>query len=121
MSALLTVTPFFRCICGERHTLGDGHMCRRTGGSVVPAMPEAVSTAVQMPKPGRHVLMWEVRTARWAIGSWCPRFQQWSNRDDPEYAIHPEQVSHWMPLPSACAPTIAAVTGDSTVIRQPGA
>ena len=65
----------------------------------VPAALEIISTAVRMPEPGRAVLMWEVEAARWAIGSWCPRFRQWSNRDDPEYAIHPEQVSHWMLLP----------------------
>jgi hypothetical protein len=97
--------------------LDDGHVCRQAGAVVVPAMPEAISTAVQMPTPGRHVLMWEVRAARWSIGSWCPRFQQWSNRDDPEYAIHPEHISHWMLLPNAMA--MEAVTSDSTAIRLP--
>ena len=85
-------TPHFLCICGERHVLGDGHTCRPAASAVVP-------TALRMPEPGQCVLMWEVRQTRWAVGSWCPRFQQWSNRDDPEYAIHPEHVSHWMLLP----------------------
>ena len=88
--------PRFRCICGERHILGDGHVCRP-----VRATLDIVPTAVRMPELGQYVLMWEVRHTRWAVGSWCPRFQQWSNRDDPEYAIHPENVSHWMPLPNA--------------------
>ena len=86
----------FLCVCGERHTLGDGHVCRP-----VRATLDIVPTAVRMPQPGQCVLMWEVRHARWAVGSWCPQFQQWSNRDDPEYAIHPEHVSHWTPLPDA--------------------
>ena len=68
---------------------------------VVRTTLEIVETALGLPEPGQYVLMWEVRHARWAIGSWCRRFQQWSNRDDPEYAIHPEHVSHWMPLPNA--------------------
>lgn len=89
----------FRCICGELHVLGDGHVCRTAATAIVRTTLEIVPTAVRMPEPGRHVLMWEVRAARWAVGSWCPRFQQWSNRDDPEYAIHPEHVSHWMLLP----------------------
>ena len=71
----------------------------RAAGAVIATTLEIASTAVQMPEPGQYVLMWEVRQTRWAVGSWCPKFQQWSNRDDPEYAIHPEHVSHWMPLP----------------------
>ena len=94
----VTTCPRFLCICGERHTLDDGHVCR-TGGGGVQTMLEIVPTVARMPAPAQYVLLWEVRHARWAIGSWCPRFQQWSNRDDPEYAIHPEHVSHWMPLP----------------------
>ena len=88
----------FTCICGERHALGDGRVCR-TGAAVVRTTLDIVPTAVRMPEPGEHVLMWEIRQARWSVGSWCPRYQQWSNRDDPEYAIRPEHVSHWMALP----------------------
>lgn len=72
---------------------------RGTAGALITTTLGIVPTAVQMPEPGQYVLMWEVRQTRWAIGSWCPRFRQWSNRDDPEYAIHPEHVSHWMSLP----------------------
>ena len=77
---------------------------RRNDGAstAVQTMLDIVPTAVRMPEPGQHVLMWETRQARWSVGSWCPRYQQWSNRDDPEYAIRPEHVSHWMPLPNAC-------------------
>lgn len=54
-----------------------------------------------MPEPGRNVLMWEetIDGGRWSVGDWDPRFQQWSNRDDPEYAIPPHRVTHWIPLP----------------------
>ena len=93
--------PRFLCVCGERYKLDDGHVCRPAASAVVRTKLDIVPTAIRIPKPGKHVLMWEVRLARWAVGSWCPQFQQWSNRDDPEYAIHPEHVSHWMPLPNA--------------------
>ena len=93
-SATPVATPGFTCVCDQLHTLGDGHVCRPLHPTL-----EIVPTAVRMPEPGKHVLMWEVRQARWAVGSWCPRYQQWSNRDDPEYAIRPEHVSHWMALP----------------------
>ena len=93
--------PRFVCICGERHTLGDGHVCRQAATAVVRTTLDIFPTALRMPEPGQYVLMWEVRHARWSVGSWCPRYQQWSNRDDPEYAIHPEHVSHWMALPNA--------------------
>lgn len=58
-----------------------------------------IACSDRMPTEREHVLMWETPSLRWSVGSWCPKWQQWSNRDDPEYAIHPDQVSHWMPLP----------------------
>lgn len=53
----------------------------------------------RMPPEREYVLMWETPSLRWSVGNWCSHYQQWSNRDDKEYAIHPHQVSHWMPLP----------------------
>jgi hypothetical protein len=61
--------------------------------------PAAIPCSERMPTPREYVLMWETPSLRWSVGDWMPEYQQWSNRDDREYAIHPHQVSHWMPLP----------------------
>lgn len=55
----------------------------------------------RMPTEREHVLMWEVPSLRWSVGYWLPEYQQWVNRDDGEYAIHPHQVSHWLPMPDS--------------------
>lgn len=61
---------------------------------------QPIACSEQMPPEREYVLMWETPSLRWSVGSWASEWQQWSNRDDPEYAIHPHQVSHWIPLPS---------------------
>ena len=77
MSTPASTPPRFVCICSERHTLGDGHVCHRPESTpVVRTTLDIVPTTIRMPEPGQYVLMWEVLQARWAIGSWCPKFQQ---------------------------------------------
>lgn len=63
--------------------------------------PRAIPCSERMPPSREYVLMWETPSLRWSVGDWMPEYQQWSNRDDREYAIHPHQVSHWLPLPDA--------------------
>lgn len=55
----------------------------------------------RMPPEHEYVLMWETPSLHWSVGCWFPEYQQWGNRDDREYPIHANQVSHWMPLPDA--------------------
>jgi hypothetical protein len=60
---------------------------------------QPTACADRMPTEREYVLMWEVPSLHWSVGCWWSEYKQWSNRDDCEYAIHPHQVSHWMPLP----------------------
>lgn len=60
---------------------------------------QPIACVNRMPTEREYVLMWEAPSLRWSVGCWWPEYQQWGNRDDREYAIHPNQVSHWMPLP----------------------